>query len=100
MSEHIIPRKTYYTVFGLLMALTLTTVGVALIDLGPFNTVAALVIAGIKATLVGLFFMHVRYSKKIIPLVILGALLWLGILIGLTLTDFTSRNWLPTNKGW
>ncbi len=100
MSEHVIPRKTYYVVFGLLMLLTATTVAVALIDLGPFNTVAALVIAAVKATLVVMFFMHVRYSKKIIPLVILGGMLWLAILIGLTLTDFLSRNWLPTYKGW
>ncbi len=100
MSEHIVPRKTYYMVFALLMALTASTVGIALIDLGPFNTIAALLIAGIKATLVIMFFMHVRYSRKIIPLVLLGGLMWLGILIGLTLTDFLSRTWLPTYRGW
>jgi cytochrome c oxidase subunit IV len=100
MSEHIVQPKAYYTVFAILMVLTVTTVGVALIDLGPFNTIAALLIAAVKATLVIAIFMHVRYSKKIIPLILLGALLWLGILIALTMTDFLSRNWLPTYKGW
>jgi cytochrome c oxidase subunit 4 len=100
MSEHVVSQKTYLIIFATLMVLTLTTVGVALLDLGPLNTVAALVIAACKATLVVLFFMHVKYSKRIIPLVILSSLLWLGILIGLTMTDFLSRNWLPTYKGW
>jgi cytochrome c oxidase subunit 4 len=100
MSVHVISQRTYLTIFGLLILLTLTTVGIALIDLGAFNTIAALVIAAGKATLVIMFFMHVKYSKRIIPLVILGSLLWLGILIGLTLTDFFTRHWLPTYKGW
>jgi cytochrome c oxidase subunit 4 len=94
MSEHVVSPKTYLLIFGALMALTATTVGVALLDLGPFNTIVALVVALIKATLVILIFMHVRYSKRIVPLVILGGLLWLGILIGLTMTDFLSRDWL------
>ena len=100
MSEHVVSQKMYLMVFGALMVLTLVTVGVALLDLGALNVVAALVIAMVKATLVVLFFMHVKYSKRIIPLVILGSMLWLIILIGLTMTDFLSRDWLPTYKGW
>jgi cytochrome c oxidase subunit 4 len=94
MSEHVVSPKTYLMIFAALMVLTATTVGVALVDLGPFNVIVALVVALIKTTLVVLIFMHVRYTKRIIPLVILGGILWLVILIGLTMTDFLSRDWL------
>ncbi len=99
-TSHVVTRKTYFLVFGALIALTITTVGVANIDLGPLNTVAALLIAALKASLVILFFMHVRYSKPIIGLVVFAALLWLAILIGLTLSDFMSRPWLASPHGF
>jgi len=94
MSAHTVSKKTYLAVFAALMVLTATTVSVARIDLGPLNTVVALVIAMVKATLVILIFMHVRYSPRIIGLFIFAGLLWLGLLIGLTLTDYLSRGWL------
>ncbi len=94
MSEHIVTRKTYFLVFGTLLALTGLTVSVALVDLGPFNVVAALVIALCKASLVVLFFMHVRYGSRLIALAVFCGILWLALLIGLTLTDFLSRNWI------
>jgi cytochrome c oxidase subunit IV len=92
-AQHVVSVKTYLSVFAALIILTLTTVGIATIDLGPLNTIAALLIAAIKATVVILFFMHVRYSKPLIGVVVLGAVLWLAILIGLTLADFMSRSW-------
>jgi cytochrome c oxidase subunit 4 len=95
MSEHTVTKRVYFAIFAALMVLTATTVTVAKIDLGPMNIVAALGIAALKATLVILFFMHVRYSPRIIGLTILAGLLWLAILIGLTLTDYLSRGWLP-----
>jgi cytochrome c oxidase subunit 4 len=98
-TEHIVARKTYILVFAALIVLTLTTVGAATIDLGPLNTVVALVIAMIKASLVILFFMHVRYSKPLIGLVVLGSVLWLAILIVLTLSDFMSRHWTQLSRG-
>lgn len=98
-TEHVVGRKIYFLVFGALMVLTLTTVGVATIDLGPMNIVAALVIAAVKATLVIMFFMHVRYSKPLIRLVVFAAVLWLAMLIGLTLTDFLSRSWISSPQG-
>lgn len=100
MTEHVVPKKIYFLVFSALVVLTLTTVRVATIDLGPINTITALVIAACKATLVILFFMHVRYSKRLIWLVVASGLLWLALLIGLTLTDFLSRSWLPSPRGW
>ncbi|MDQ5871333.1 MAG: cytochrome C oxidase subunit IV family protein, partial [Acidobacteriota bacterium] len=65
------------------------------VDLGPWNTVGALGIAFLKATLVALFFMHVRYSTRLTQITVAGGLFWLAILIVLTLSDFLSRGWLP-----
>jgi cytochrome c oxidase subunit 4 len=96
MSEHVVKPGTYLLIFGILMVLTAVTVGVALLDLGFLNIFVALFIALCKAVLVVLIFMHVRYSRRIIPLVIGGGLLWLAILIALTMTDFMSRDWLPS----
>jgi cytochrome c oxidase subunit 4 len=100
MSEHTISKGTYFAIFAALMILTATTVFVARIDLGPMNIVAALVIAVFKATLVILFFMHVRYSPRIIALLILAGLIWLALLIGLTLTDYLSRGWIARPNGF
>jgi cytochrome c oxidase subunit 4 len=94
MSEHIVPRKTYFAVFAALMVLTATTTYVSFIDLGPWNSVVALGIAFLKATLVVLFFMHVKYSPRLTQVTIAGGLFWLAILIVITLSDFMTRGWL------
>jgi cytochrome c oxidase subunit 4 len=93
MSEHITPARTYYTIFALLMFCTYLTWQVAYFDLGPFNTVAALGIAIFKATLVVLFFMHVKNSSRLTWAVVLGSVFWLGILLTLTMTDYLTRAW-------
>ena len=95
MAEHILPKRTYYTVFAILMFCTYLTWQVAYFDLGPFNTVAALAIAAFKATLVVLFFMHVRYSTRLTWAVVAGGLFWLGILLALTMSDYLSRGFIP-----
>jgi cytochrome c oxidase subunit 4 len=93
MSEHIVPKRTYYTIYGLLMLGTYLTVQIAFFDLGPLNTIAALVIAVFKATIVVLFFMHVRYGTRLTWMVVLGSLLWLTILLALTMGDYLTRAW-------
>jgi cytochrome c oxidase subunit 4 len=95
MAEHILPKRTYYTIFAILMFCTYLTWQVAYFDLGPFNTIAALAIAVFKATLVVLFFMHVRYSTRLTWAVVVGGLFWLGILLALTMSDYLSRGWIP-----
>jgi cytochrome c oxidase subunit 4 len=90
-TEHIDSAKTYILVFLCLIGLTLLTTAVAFVNLGDFSVVAALTIAVCKMLLVALFFMHVRHSTKLTKLVLAGALVWLGILILLTLTDFATR---------
>jgi len=93
MSPHVVPPRTYYVIFLILMVCTALTTAVAFIDLGPFNTLAALGIAILKATLVVLFFMHVKYSTRLTWAVVLGSLFWLGILLVMTAADYLTRGW-------
>jgi cytochrome c oxidase subunit 4 len=83
---------TYVKILAALLLCTALTTWVAYIDLGPWSTVVALSIACLKMLLVALFFMHVRHSTKLTKLVVVGALMWLGILLVLTMTDFATRN--------
>jgi cytochrome c oxidase subunit IV len=91
MSNHIVPLRTYYLVFLTLIVCTGITVAVSFVDLGRFNVVAALGIAILKAALVVLFFMHVKYSGKLTWVVVAGSLFWLGILIVMTAGDYLTR---------
>ena len=93
MASHILPKRVYYTIFAILMFCTYLTVQIAFLDLGAMNTVAALVIAVFKATLVILLFMHVKYSPKLTWAVVLGGIFWLGILLALTLGEYMTRAW-------
>jgi cytochrome c oxidase subunit 4 len=93
VAAHVVPKSTYYTIFASLMVLTLVTVWISGFDLGPLNTVVALAIAGVKATLVVLFFMHVKYGTRLTKLAIIAAIYWLGILLTLTLSDYLTRSW-------
>jgi cytochrome c oxidase subunit 4 len=81
----------YFLVFAGLLALTGTTVVVALAPLGQWHTTIALAIAVCKASLIVLFFMHGLQSSKLTWLVIGGALLWLAIMLGGTLSDYLTR---------
>jgi cytochrome c oxidase subunit 4 len=68
-------------------------VQIAFLDLGPLNAIAALGIAIFKATLVVLYFMHVKYSPKLTWAVVLGSVFWLSIMLVLTLGDYLTRVW-------
>jgi cytochrome c oxidase subunit IV len=94
MSEHIVSRGLYLTIGVTLLVLTALTVSAAMVNLGPFNAVVALAIATIKALLVVLFFMHVKYtSEKMTRMVLLAGVFWLLLLLVLTLSDYGSRTW-------
>ncbi len=94
MSEHIVSSKLYWTIWIVLICLTGLTAWIATVDLGPFNTVVALLIATIKATIVVLFFMHVKYtSEKLTKMVIASAMFWLFILLSLSMADYATRLW-------
>ena len=90
-NTHIDSVGTYVKILLALLVATAVTTAVARVDLGGFSVVVALGIASVKMVLVALFFMHVRHSTKLTRLVVLGGLLWLGILLLLTMTDFATR---------
>ncbi|HVN21825.1 MAG TPA: cytochrome C oxidase subunit IV family protein [Dongiaceae bacterium] len=95
------PLKAYIFVWIALLVGTFLTYRVALIDLGPFNPVIALAIATTKALLVALFFMHLRHAnERLLKLVVISTIFFLGILLFLTLTDYVSRPWTITSLAW
>ena len=81
----------YFAVFLVLLAGTAATVAAAYVDLGAFNNVVMLGIAVTKATLVVLYFMHVRYGPRLIWALSAGGFAWLALLIGFTLADYVTR---------
>lgn len=95
MSEHIVSRKVYFGIFGALIVLTFITVLVARYDFGRLNAIVAMTIAVIKATLVVLYFMHVRYSSRLTQVIVVSGFLWLFIMIAFTLSDYLTRPGWP-----
>ena len=96
MSEHIVSVRVYVMIFLALMVGTALTVWAGLQNFpGQWNVIIAMTIAVTKATLVVLYFMHVRYSSRLVWLVFGSALLWLAILFALTFSDYWTRGWLP-----
>jgi cytochrome c oxidase subunit IV len=98
--HHILPKSTYYAIFAVLMILLIVTVGVAFVQLGPLNIYVAMAIAISKAVVIILYFMHVRYSSKLVWIFASAGFVWLIILIALTMSDYVSRDWLPIPTGW
>ena len=74
-----------------LLALLALTLGSAYLHLGIYNSIINLVIAGVKATIVMLLFMHLNRSRPVLRLVASAGFLWLGILLSLSLADFLQR---------
>jgi len=91
MSGHVLPLRVYYSVFGALLVLTAVTTWIAYLDLGAWNTPIALAIAGFKVVLVVLYFMHVRYSGKLIWVAVVASAYWLLILFGFLMADYVTR---------
>ena len=95
MSEHIVPVKVYVSIFLALMVGTAATVLAAFQNFpGALNVIVAMTIAVVKATLVVLYFMHVRYSARLIWVIVASALFWMGILFALTFSDYWTRGWM------
>jgi cytochrome c oxidase subunit 4 len=100
MNHEVVPVRTYLLVFLVLFVLTIGTVAVSRIELGRFNFVVAITIAVIKASLVVWFFMHVKNSTSLTKLFVIAGLYWMSILIVFTLSDYSSRGWLPSPCWW
>ena len=92
MSGHISPIRSYLAIFGALMVGTVVTVGAAMTNLGALNFPVALAIAVTKATLVVLFFMHVKYSTNLTKTVVISSVIWLFIMLALTYNDYLTRS--------
>jgi cytochrome c oxidase subunit IV len=93
-SVHVSPLSTYLSIFAALMVLSAITVAAAFVDLGQANSIVAMAIAGLKATLVILFFMHVKYSSRLTKLTVVLSLFFVAILFAETLMDYATRGWL------
>jgi cytochrome c oxidase subunit 4 len=98
MSEHIVPVRIYITIFLVLLVGTALTVLAAFIDFPwRLNTIVAMTIAVTKATFVVLYFMHVRYSTRLVWVIVAAALFWMGIMFALTFSDYWTRGWIPVS---
>lgn len=90
-AHHIIPIKTYLYVFTALIILTVLTVTSAAQDFGTMNIVIVIVIASIKASLVFLWFMHLKYDEVTNRVIILASLFMVILLGVFTAGDIWSR---------
>ena len=92
--------RTYITVWAGLLILLGLTVGAAYIPLGPFNTITAVSIAVTKAVIIGLYFMHLRYSPRLMWVFAGAGFFWLLILFTLALGDYMTRSLMPSPTVW
>jgi len=100
MAQHVLPQKIYIYIFVTLLLLTAVTVDVAFFNAGWLNLYIALTIATCKATLVVLYFMHLRYSERLNWVFVGAGVFWLLIMLALTLSDIFTRGWEPIPQGW
>lgn len=84
---HIMPPWLLLTIYFSLVILTIATVAVAYVDLGNLNIWAALIIAVVKASLVVLYFMHLKYDSPFNGVALITALLFVAVFIGTTMMD-------------
>jgi cytochrome c oxidase subunit 4 len=92
--QHILPVRTYLITFVALLLLLGAAVAAAYLPLGRFHLAVTLSIATIKALVIMLIFMHLRYSNRLTWVFASGAFVWLGIMLSITMTDYLSRTWL------
>jgi len=103
-THHVVPVSLYLKVFTALMVLLVITLAAAAFDLshiwGPLNVIIAVTIAVVKAVLIILYFMHVRYSSKLTWFFAGAAFLWLIVMFSFTFSDYMTRNWMPSPSSW
>ena len=89
---HVLPLSTYLVIGSILLFLTFVTVMASQFDFGNGNLLIAMIIAASKATLVALYFMHLKYDKPIFAIVFVGALIFLAIFVIFTMLDTLHRD--------
>ncbi len=95
---HVLPVSMLLAVFAALMVLTALTVAVSYFDFGAVNLLVALGVATAKATLVALFFMHLRYDKPFNAVVFVIGIAFLGLFLGVTMMDTVEYH--PEVQAW
>lgn len=88
---HIVPRSVLFKVFGALIVLTIITVAVAYVPLGMFAAPVAVAIAVAKASLVVMFFMHLKYDNPVNALTFTIGTIFVVVFISVTLLDTAFR---------
>jgi cytochrome c oxidase subunit 4 len=96
---HVSPWWFLCGIFGALIVLTILTVAASYVDFGSANTVIAVLIATMKASLVALFFMHLRYDKPFHGFVFMMAFVFLGVFLMLTMDDLGTRGRVDDSAG-
>ncbi len=92
---HHVPLSTYYKVFAFLMVMLLITVRASYVNVGVWNTPIAVAIAFSKAIAIVLFFMHVKYSSKLVQIFACVGIAFVSIMFMLTMNDYLTRGWTP-----
>lgn len=95
MAEPIVSRKGYLVTWLALLGLTLITVLIGFVDMGPFSMTVALIIATLQAALIASFFMQALFEFMLIRVAIAAGIVWILIMMTLMLTDYITRGWLP-----
>jgi cytochrome c oxidase subunit 4 len=94
MSEektHIVPYKTQVAVVAVLLVLTAVTVAVTRLEFGTLNTLVAMLIAGIKAVIVMAWYMHLKYEKALLPMLVTGVIIVFLLVLFVTFFDYSYR---------
>lgn len=105
-THHIIEPYVYYRVFAILIVLFIATVAVAFFDLSkmlnwpPANIVVAMIIAVAKATVIVLYFMHIKFASRLTQVFAVSAMIWLSLLFIFTFADYFTRGWIPQPGSW
>ena len=95
---HVVDIRVLLVVFAVLMVLTAITVSVSYFDFGALNLFVAMSVATVKAALVALYFMHLRYDNVFYAFVLLVAVVFLGLFLSITMLD--SVEYHPEVEAW
>jgi len=88
-AAHVVPASTLLATAAALLGLTALTVGVSRLDLGPGNAAVALAIACAKASVVALFFMHLKYERRFQRVILVASVLFAALFVTFVVFDTT-----------
>lgn len=98
--HHIVPIRTYAVVFTTLLVLLVLTVAIAYVHLGALALPIAMAIAIVKALLIIMFFMEVKYQSKLVWVFAGSSFVFLIIMFVMTMNDYATRVWWQSHLGY